>query len=278
MTNCFIKIINDIVRTFRPHVLHTAPTLTVLKNNSLGYLSLHAMPSEIFLTIDSEILYLVVPNEIQVALSVFQLAFQKHRRLKMEVKFLLEKLLDESFREEYLRPTQSIKYRRDNGTTIMKEGEHIAVFDKFVYHHGIYLGNCDGVAMVLDNSDTRGRDGKSIQYRTLEEFLGDRKEFVIVTCKCPENEDHVAFRSRVVLIAKYLQECDYESVQKYHLLKWNCECFAWVCATHGVKCNSDEATKLFLALLDDLSRGEKSVIGQAVVIGSHFSAANCSIM
>jgi hypothetical protein len=59
---------------------------------------------------------------------------------------------------------------------------------------------------------------------------------------------------------------------KYASGRWNCECFAWTCATHGLKCNSDEVDKLFLALLDDLSRGEESVIG------SRSSAANCSIM
>ena len=45
---------------------------TVVKNNVLGCLSsisLHAMSSDTFLSIDSQILYLIVPNKIQVALS-----------------------------------------------------------------------------------------------------------------------------------------------------------------------------------------------------------------
>jgi hypothetical protein len=56
-------------------------------------------------------------------------------------------------------------------------------------------------------------------------------------------------------------------IQTFQAISWNCECFAWTCATHGVNRNSDEAAKLFLAVLTDLSRGEKSVVLQAVAIG-----------
>jgi hypothetical protein len=37
-------------------------------------------------------------------------------------------------------------------------------------------------------------------------------------------------------------------IQTFQAISWNCECFAWTCATHGVNRNSDEAAKLFLPI------------------------------
>lgn len=130
---------------------------TVVKNKNitalgcLSCISLHAMSSDKFLSIDSQILYLIVPNKIQVALSIFQRAFQEHQRIKMENKALLEKLLNESFRKEYLLATNMTNYKIVNGVAFIRPGEHIAVYDGSVYHHGIYMGIKNKCALVLDN-------------------------------------------------------------------------------------------------------------------------------
>jgi hypothetical protein len=151
----------------------------------------------------------------------------------MENKLLLEKLLDKSSREEYLKSTESTNYDKSTGITKIRLGEHLEVFDGLVYHHGIYIGLRNEVMTVLDNSNTVGINGKSIQYRLLTEFLGNRQTFNIIKCQCPTNEDEEVFRHDVVKIAELLEECDYATLQQYKLIKWNCECFAWTCSTHG---------------------------------------------
>jgi hypothetical protein len=131
---------------------------------------------------------------------------------------------------------------------------------------------------VLDNSDTVGNNGKSIQYRKLTDFLGNRPTFNIIKCQCPTNEDEDVFRSNVVKIAQLLEKCDYATLQQYELIKWNCECFAWTCSTHGLKTDSDEAVKFSSAFSDDLSRGQESILLQGIASGSHSSALNCVTM
>jgi hypothetical protein len=220
---------------------------------------MHAMSPETFLSIDSQILYLLVPNKIQVALSVFQRAFQEDQRIKMENKSRLEKLLEDLFRKEYLRATNMTNYGIIKGVAILQPGEHIAVYDGSVYHHGIYMGIKNEGPLVLDNCAEKGINGKSIQYRKLEDFIGDRLSFDVIECKCP---------SKIMEIAELFEKCDYETVQTYDLIKWNCECFAWTCATHGFKCDSEQARKITFAIIPQVEK----VMLQVVTLGSKSSS------
>lgn len=114
----------------------------------------------------------------------------------------------------------------------------------------------------------KGINGKSIQYRELVDFIGDRLTFDVIECKCPINEDEVLFRSKIMEIAELFEKCDDETVQTYKLIEWNCECFAWTCTTHGFKCDSDEARKILLAIIPQVEK----VMLQAVVLGSSSSS------
>jgi hypothetical protein len=245
-------------------------------NISLQILSLRAMRSETLMSIDSTILYLLVPSEIQTALSTFQLVIRRRRLVKMEALSRLQRLLDTELRKDYLKSNGMTLFNPVQGAAIIRPGEHIAVFGKIVFHHGIYIGLKDGDPTVLDNSDKKEANGKSIQYRRLTDFVGDSTSFGIVKCRCPEGTDEESYRQKVVTLATLMEQCDHESVQTYRLLKWNCESFAWFCSSLGTKCNSEEAEKLFLAFLEDISKGDQSVLISAAYLGSQSSG--CVVM
>ena len=70
---------------------------------------------------------------------------------------------------------------------------------------------------------------------------------------------------------------DYTDLQKYDVIKWNCENFAWMCSTHGSICYSIQSYKLITAFSEDLSRGKESIVMRGVTGASLFSAVNCIV-
>ena len=216
-----------------PNAVNNTKSIELLSN-----ISLRALKSDAFVSIDTHVLQLLIPYKVQIGLSKFQRKFRRNQRIKMERESTLVNLLKESFREEYLRAPESKQYDRSMGTVSLLLGDHLEVFDGLVYHHGIYIGIRDGVMSVLDNSQEIFANGKSIQYRSLTDFIGDRLKFSIIKCRCLGNEEEDEFRLNVVRIASLLEELDYTDLQMYDVIKWNCENFAWMCSTHGSICYS----------------------------------------
>ena len=223
------------------------------------------------LSLDAHILALVVPWHFQRSLGRLQRVFRRRLEKRMTEKGKLERLVDQSFRQEYLRSPGATAYDSATGCTIIRDGDHIAVFDGMVYHHAIYLGlNANRrVCEVMDNSKARGADRKSIQRRTLSEFIGGRSAFVIMASRCPAGEDHEEYNRNTIRIAEALRDTDDMTLQTYNALRWNCETFALVCTTRELTATSEQVEKIMNACLEDLQKGQHSFLMQsrAAVLG-----------
>ena len=197
----------------------------------LSSISLRAVKSDTFLSIDSHVLQLLIPYKVQVGLSKFQRKFRRNQRIKLERKSTLDNWLRKSCSREDIQVPEFKEYERSTGILAILLGDHLEVFDSQV-HYGIYFGIRNDVATVLDNTHEKNANGKSIQYRSLTDFLGYHQTFSIMNCQCPKTQDQCAFRLNVVRIAILLEECDYNHIQTYDLIKWNCDTYSWMCSTH----------------------------------------------
>ena len=233
-------------------------------------------------TVGFEVFLLPATWTIQEALGKLQRSFRDRVRARMEQKNTLERLLKRTFREEYLRDSKATTYRRTAGINRLRGGEHIAVFEGkgSVYHHGIFMGYDEQMKdlKVLDNSNTRGADGKSIQARTLDNFLGESPYFDIITSPLSEDIDIDEYRKTTMNIAEMLRALEHPTLQSYDLFSWNCETFALVCTTRSLHVRSEQVKKLFHLCDEDLRRGRDSqilLLGSAV---SSSSGGSCGIM
>ena len=232
------------------------------------------------LTVDPHVLCLVVPWTIQEALGKLQRSFRGRIRARMEQKNTLERLLKRTFREEYLQDSKATTYLRTAGINRLRGGEHIAVFEGkgSVYHHGIFMGYDEQMKdlKVLDNSNTRGADGKSIQARTLDHFLGESPYFDIIASSSNTNINK--YRKTTMKIAEMLRALEYPTLQTYDLLSWNYETFALVCSTRSLYAQSEQVIKIFNLCEEDLRRGYDSLILQMGSAVSSSSWGSCGIM
>ena len=232
-------------------------------------------------SIDPYILSLVVPWQVQLSLSRWQCLYRLRLRERTANKSTLECLVKQAFRKEYLRSPRATTYDRETGCTVIRRGDHIAVFDGMVYHHGIYLGfNEDKqVSEVMDNSKERCVDGKSIQRRTLRQFLGNRQEFDVITSRCPSKDEEKEYNNHTITIAETLRELDYPTFQTYDAFSWNCETFALVCTTRELTSTSQQVIKIMNACEDDLKKNRTSFILQSGSnAASSFFGGSCIVM
>jgi hypothetical protein len=132
---------------------------------------------------------------------------------------------------------------------------------------------------VLDNSNTKGPDGKSIQWRTMDEFLGRQiLDFDIISSPCAEGEDSIAFGETTMEFARQLQALEYCDLHKYNVLCNNCETFALICTTRSLCVESKQVIKFFEACEDDMRRGRESFILQSAAVATGAAKSSCNIM
>lgn len=251
--------------------------------STLQALCIRALPTQTWFELDPHLQYILYPPAYHRALSRLQhVWFEKFRVQMEEQASLLEKLQRRAFRKQYLRhPSARTFERNEDNIWGLEAGEHMAVFDGMVFHHGIFLGKNPETHRleVMDNSnDVSNVTGKSIQIRTLGEFLGNRREFDILECKCPEGQDETEFRREIVNMAYELYGLQYNTlVHNYNAVTWNCECFVWYCVTQGTKSNSEQVKRICEAVDQDMKsrhsllQGGAQAVGQAVSHSSGFS-------
>ena len=168
---------------------------------------------------------------------------------------------------------------------VLHNGDHIVIMRHGYAHHGIIVADVQDRKQVIDfaspsddkrmlnwkyrmsGSKLRMRDAE-IRIVSIREFLRGHATFGIVPYT--NNKRH---RDRAASIARALLATPKGSLPVYNLLNWNCECFAWICQTGGVKTPSDQIKRILKAIQDDLKNGTKSFIiqyGASMVKLHHF--------
>lgn len=173
-------------------------------------------------------------------------------------------------------PKEAISYPSVEAYDVVKPGDHLLVLigdlQTGYVHHGIATGERTVVHFHSPNGDPKVRDAV-IKEVTLSKFLTGYVGFGILPY---ENDTQVA-RNRAVKIANLFAKMPEKDVKQYHLFDWNCECFAWLCKTGGVKHTSDQVDKIMTAIRNDLLKGKNSFLLQAVAYATNASSSSCII-
>jgi hypothetical protein len=110
-------------------------------------------------------------------------------------------------------------------------------------HHGIVVVDESGTQVVdfctflrSPTRDKRIRDAK-IRITPSEQFLLGHSTFGVVPYTVAEARP--GHRERTVALARAFLADPTGSLPVYDLIRWNCECFAWVCKTGGHQSTSD---------------------------------------
>eukprot|EP00798_Chlamydomonas_sp_ICE-L_P024084 gene24084-biopygen18580 len=133
---------------------------------------------------------------------------------------------------------------------LLSHGDHIVVmvggWRHGYAHHGIVLRESrldqdpDIAHFTSPSGDRRMRNAR-LQIDTYINFLARHTTYGIVQYTSPTDfADELVHRKRAANIAKLMVETPSMALRKYDLIHWNCECFAWICKTGGLKHNSDQ--------------------------------------
>eukprot|EP00798_Chlamydomonas_sp_ICE-L_P012843 gene12843-biopygen2002 len=153
---------------------------------------------------------------------------------------------------------------------LLSHGDHIVVmvggWRHGYAHHGIVLRESgldqdpDIAHFTSPSGDRRMRDAR-LQIDTYINFLARHTTYGIVQYTSPTDfADELVHRKRAANIAKLMVETPSMALRKYDLIHWNCECFAWICKTSGLKHNSDQVYRVLRDICDDLQKGDKSFL------------------
>eukprot|EP00798_Chlamydomonas_sp_ICE-L_P008338 gene8338-biopygen13471 len=153
---------------------------------------------------------------------------------------------------------------------LLSHGDHIVVmvggWRHGYAHHGIVLRESrldqdpDIAHFTSPSGDRRMRDAR-LQIDTYINFLARHTMYGIVQYTSPTDfADKLVHRKRAANIAKLMVETPSMALRKYDLIHWNCECFAWICKTGGLKHNSDQVNRVLRDICDDIQKGDKSLL------------------
>eukprot|EP00798_Chlamydomonas_sp_ICE-L_P029237 gene29237-biopygen8540 len=153
---------------------------------------------------------------------------------------------------------------------LLSHGDHIVVMGggwRHGYaHHGIVLRESrldqdpDIAHFTSPSGDRRMRDAR-LQIDTYINFLARHTTYGIVQYTSPTDfADKLVHRKRAANIAKLMVETPSMALRKYDLIHWNCECFAWICKTGGLKHNSDQVYRVLRDICVDIQKGDKSLL------------------
>lgn len=94
--------------------------------------------------------------------------------------------------------------------------------DSPAYHHGIYVGDDEGIAQVVDRND-----GQPPALVPMSSFLNGESKFFIVVY----TNDQAVARADTVLMAKLLVGDEHWAKERYNLIFNNCEHMTKYCRT-----------------------------------------------
>jgi hypothetical protein len=132
-------------------------------------------------------------------------------------------------------------------------------------HHGIVVVD-KGKTHVIDFSSPSGdklmRDAQIGMTPSVNVLMGHSTFGVVPYSFGVGNSDEQQHRERTVALAQAFLAAPTGSLPVYDLIRWNCECFAWVCKTGGRKSTSDQIERILKAIRHDLSKGSNSFLNQ----------------
>eukprot|EP00798_Chlamydomonas_sp_ICE-L_P032830 gene32830-biopygen12426 len=118
----------------------------------------------------------------------------------------------------------------------LRHGNHVVVMiggcRNGYAHHGIvsrpHTSDTPSIANFSSpTGNSKMRDAK-LQFVRYDVFLAGHRTFGCVPCSGEEGDEAMQ-RERAVNIASLLIQLPHASLHEYHLIKRNCECFAWMC-------------------------------------------------
>eukprot|EP00798_Chlamydomonas_sp_ICE-L_P006764 gene6764-biopygen1966 len=187
---------------------------------------------------------------------------------------LLQLLEDQDAGHWSLAPTNTVVHNTALAFETLRHGDHVVVIGGWrngYAHHGIvsrpHTSDTPSIANFSSpTGNSKMRDAK-LQFVRYDIFLAGHRTFGCVPYSGEEGDEAMQ-RERAVNIVSLLIQLPHASLHEYHLIRWNCECFAWMCKTGGVHTSSDQVDRILRAITTDLRKGDRSFILQAGMIAS----------
>lgn len=156
----------------------------------------------------------------------------------------------------------------------LQDGDHVIVSNgcgSKVYHHAIYVGRQEGHSQPCFADMGRYTMDEDPRLRIVEysPFMRNYKAYYIVKYNTCTAAEEAAARSNAVELAVKLAACPVSQVvNKYDVLRRNCECFAWFCKTGGQKQTSDQVEAIMRFVQKDLKKKDSVIM--ATIHGASF--------
>jgi hypothetical protein len=202
---------------------------TTMRVRTLSSLALGRVPSDRWNALDEQVQNCLFPAELRRAVGRFQ-RFVLARRSEMRA-FFSRALGDQKRACVELASNRAVlgMTRQYMNITLHSwwtaRGEHLVVMRDGCTHHGISFGKDEHGGMRVAHVACDGR----LRIVDLDTFLGAENAFGVVTYL--DKSDEPVLRDRTVELAIRLAEMHPDDLRAYDLLRWNRQCFAWVCKT-----------------------------------------------
>ncbi len=245
--------------------------------STLNFLALKALPSHEWYTIEPFVQNCLYPDHLRKAVSHMQRLLLHCARSRMAS--FIQLLEEQASGHLTLAPKNVIIFGTLEAYEVLKHGDHIVVmiggWRHGYAHHGIVLkSDVLEVAHFFSPSGDKKMSDAKIDIVSYKKFFGMHSAFGVVPYCTPEKSSmdpatEVIHRDRAAKIARIIVDTPSATLHQYNLISWNCESFAWLCKTGGLKCNSDQVDRILNAIRNDLRKGEESFLLQAGVLASH---------
>ena len=246
---------------------------------------MQALPTRFWDLLDPHVQQCIYPKRSRRAIACLQRILICRARRRMAS--FLQLVEDQATGHWTLAPEGTEVHATAEAWKLLSHGDHIVVmvggWRHGYAHHGIVLRvsgldqDPDIAHFTSPSGDRRMRDAR-LQIDTYIKFLARHTTYGIVPYNTSPTDfaDELVQRKRAANIAKLMVETPSMALRKYDLIHWNCECFAWICKTGGLKHNSDQVYRVLRAICDDLQKGDKSFLLQTAPIASRSSGCTIS--
>lgn len=218
---------------------------------SLAQLALDAMPCDEWLALDKHFRLCLNPDLYFDAPCVRMASF-------------CELLEDKAGENCSLAPQSTEVHAVSMAHRVLRSGDHVVImiggWRHGYAHHGIVVGETQVIDFSSPTGDKLMRDAQ-IRITPSDKFLLGHSTFGIVSYIGGDRE-------RTVALARAFLAAPRGTLPVYDLIRWNCECFAWVCKTGGQKFTSDQIERILKAIQHDLSKGSESFLIQCGAVSS----------
>ena len=246
---------------------------TYMHMHSLSTLCLLSMRHDAWQGLDPHVRCCLYPGVVQLQMLLKQ--WLRRRRMQMEA---VESLVDLLGGMD-LKPEGTDDGHEVTDVWALRAGDHVIISKKgLVYHHGIFIGDIEGHSRPCFADMGREDKHEEPKLRIVEYpvFMRGYSTYFIVSYNMSDTNKEATARDKAVDMAIKLVACPVSRVlNKYDVLKRNCECFAWFCKTGGLKQTSDQVEAIMRLVQKDLVRKE-SVLLTAIHGGSLFISGLCS--